>query len=536
MKINRVVFLVLTLVTFLGGCQVQPASPEIEPLVTTKPYAILYQAGGNSVSSVVANAAYIESLPFDGIVIDSSGSSLTMQTTAISYSSFLNELTPLQNKFTRMDQNFLLVYTQDPGNLFDNAAWNIVIQNFRTLAKAAKAVGLRGIMFDNEAYYTNGDPSKDWTRYPLHYTTATNPRRTLNAYRDQARLRGKQIMQAMVAEYPNITFFGSLHGPYVSEPLTPSSILGDAGVGNASVHELYGPFFAGFVEGAGAQTTVIDGGEIYPDRSTQDFAGSYRWRKFDLASNATNAAFIPDILRGNAWSSKVNVSFGLYTNPNWNGIVMNDSIMKFTLTNALRRSDGYVWIFNENWPWLTPGGMQASWKTAIQQGKAAVGTWPLAAPPAPTTPSVPAGSNLIANPGFENGAASWQGDTGNIVNNVNAAHSGNRAYRGPSVAGETYVSQAVPFQANRTYQLRAWGGNTNLNQEYGTVGVVMTTTGGRRIEEYVSFKTFNYEERVVEFTTPSDINSMTVAVSRPEDSNYDGVSSFYADDLVLKIK
>jgi hypothetical protein len=112
---------------------------------------------------VARNIDYIESLPFDGItdVIDASHS--LMQGQAISYNEMYNSMAPLSGVLKRMRHNFILAYIDYPGDFFNDGAWNTTAQNFANLAKAARAVGLKGIFFDNEAY------NKRWTNFPENF-------------------------------------------------------------------------------------------------------------------------------------------------------------------------------------------------------------------------------------------------------------------------------------------------------------------------------------------------------------------------------
>src|SRR5262249_30786915 len=151
-------------------------------------------------------------------------------------------LAPLQGKFKHFTQNFVEVMIDNPGDVFDDAAWRTTIENWRLMARAAREAGFVGIFFDNEEY------TGHWLNYPADYP---NPTHTLDEYRTQTRLRGTQIMQAIVAEFPNAVLL-VYHGPYVSEPKTPPSVIaGQSGPGNAS--DLTGPLFSGFLEGLGPQ-------------------------------------------------------------------------------------------------------------------------------------------------------------------------------------------------------------------------------------------------------------------------------------------
>src|SRR5262245_2229113 len=165
---------------------------------------------------IAENFGFLEGLPFDGLVVYVRNTSLTinasqcvMSKVAISYGHISSALAPIKDlPFSRLRDNFAYVVGNSPPDFFDD--WTIPIQNFANLARALKEAGLKGIFFDNEQYSYFGH----WAEYP---GSVAYPAKTLEDYEAQARLRGKQVMEAMVAEFPEIVVL-SLHGPYVSEP------------------------------------------------------------------------------------------------------------------------------------------------------------------------------------------------------------------------------------------------------------------------------------------------------------------------------
>jgi hypothetical protein len=251
----------------------------------------------------------------------------------------------------------------DPGDVFDDAAWAVTIENWRLMARAARAAGFVGIFFDNEEY------TGRWLDYPEDYV---NPVHTLDEYREQTRLRGTQIMEAVVAEFPDVVFL-VYHGPYLSEPKTPTEVIaGQAPPGDDS--DLGGALFTGFVAGLGPASQLIDGGEVYAYRTPEDFTRSYHWRKTGIASAATDSAFIPAELRA-IWPSRVGIAYGVYnlTFPA-SAQPMTPPIMRTTLENALRHADNYVWYYTYQHNWLLPGNMPRCWVEAVEAARAAVGT------------------------------------------------------------------------------------------------------------------------------------------------------------------
>jgi spherulation-specific family 4 protein len=311
-------------------------------------------------SFIKANQGHLDGLPFDGIVVYMRKPDLTdnittgvMTAQPLELQRIVDVLAPIKGlSFRSLTSNFAAVISNTPPDFFDD--WETVVQNFRKLAKAAKDAGLKGIYFDNETYFA------PWTRYPdgVKYKT-----RSLKEYQDQAILRGRQVMEAMVAEYADIAVI-TLHGPYISEPKASAPLFPQW----QSSNQLAGPFFVGFFAGTKAGTCV-DGGELYHLRTPEEFEASYQWRKRTIASEEINCAFLPKDLRA-PWP-KVSIGFGVYDKP-FGGKAMNAEILRSTIGNALRRADDYVWFYVEGPTFLRPpaqGGASQSWVDAVRQGR-----------------------------------------------------------------------------------------------------------------------------------------------------------------------
>ncbi len=325
---------------------------------TDKPYLVL--AGDFTPTNVNANISYIETLPFDGGIITPVTSWIIANGNSHpGYGALWNEIKDMN--FRKWDKNYLLLMIGNPPDFFDD--WSNVIAYWRDYAKAAKAMGtFAGIAFDNEEY-----AGPVWG-----YPGAVNYRnRSLQAYRDQARLRGRQIMQAMQEEFPDISVI-HYHGPYASDPNTPNAV---------SLYQLepdesnlMGSFFMGMVEAKNATSKVIDGGEVYQYRTPDEFKNSYQWRKYTMASSSNNSPVIPRNERS-AYPDNVSISFGLY-NYNWTqwvdgtGHPMNPSIMENVVEYSLNNADDVVWLYTEDMNWAG-GGVSSAWINAVRNGREA---------------------------------------------------------------------------------------------------------------------------------------------------------------------
>jgi hypothetical protein len=309
---------------------------------------------------IINHIGYIESLPFDGMFLNSVSGWNIMNGQSVSYDSIFSEFAVLKGAFKKFKSNFISVFINFPGDLWDDNAWAITAQNFGNMAKVAKELGFIGIEFDNEEYR-----KIKWLDYGKDYN---NSKYTLQQHGDKTSERGMQLMKAMVAEFPEIEII-HLHGPYLSEPNYTIPTVNIEQAGNWDDQELLGPFFVGMVIGKGEKASVIDGGEQYQYRTERDFSHSYNLRKYEIASEETDSWFIPISLR-RIWPNQVDVSFGVY-NRTWKpeNYPMSVEIMKTTLTNALKATDKYVWFYTEGDSWLTPGKIPEEWVNMVNNVK-----------------------------------------------------------------------------------------------------------------------------------------------------------------------
>jgi hypothetical protein len=335
-------------------------------------------------SYVKANVSYIDSLPFDGIAFHFPSGYTLMDGTLHSTSTLSNEWAPLQGvTWTRMKNNFAVVNVDRPNDFFDD--WTPTIQSFQNLASVLRAVGIQGIMFDNEEYQRN-----IW-HYPANVSYSAT--KTLAQYYDQARLRGGQIITAVQAAYPGIEFMVLL-SPADNCPSTPD--VDDAWTRDPS--NLAGAFTVGMM--ASSTKAIIDGNEIgYNYRTQAEFDGSYNWRKSGIVTSQVKCAFIPATLQA-TWSNKISISEGVYNlGLNYaNGVykAMSPAIMQQVLGMALLGVDKYAWLYwegTQNWynPVGSTYGVPTNWYDAVKQAWLATRSPTNTGnpPPAPTGLTIP---------------------------------------------------------------------------------------------------------------------------------------------------
>jgi len=307
--------------------------------------------------------AVMETVPFDGIVIapryttpEGGGGSLDWQTfgkQAVDPALVEPLIADLQaTKFDRFTDNFLRMNTT-PGDVdwFDD--FSPVLHNARLCARIAKQGGLKGILLDVEQY------QKALFAYPQ----VQHKEKSFAEYAAQARARGREVMQALNSEYPDITIMLTFGYVLPWRGMLPGFDLSEASEG------LLAPFLDGLIEAASAQTTIVDGWELSYGYKTRDrFLEAYNF----MHNTALELCAVPS-----AYRCKAQAGFGIwmdYDSGGRKGFFPNDfSRNHFTpwefhraLVNALRVSDEYVWVYTERLNWWTRENLSDAYFQALR--------------------------------------------------------------------------------------------------------------------------------------------------------------------------
>jgi hypothetical protein len=327
------------------------------PLDLDRPPIIAFMSSVSARTQfILENRTYIETLPFEGMVINIPASWNAMTPGAVVREDDVREwLAPLTD-FNANKFNYLVIENDKPGDLFDDPAWAQATANWRIIAQVAAETGFRGILFDNEEYQIH------WDNFPDDVAPEGHAR-GVAAYQAQSQLRGAQIMQAVTDVFPAAQV-AVAHGPYLSVPdsaAAPPGILLQAG--GWDDQELMGPFFTGLVAGAARGTTVIDAGEIYTLRSAADFAESFAYR--DSLGGLIPWPTAPDVVAN--WSARVDAGHMIYTDTFPAGFSQTPATLTTTLQNALNHSEGAVFVFTEeaHADFFTPQSGAAPWIAAV---------------------------------------------------------------------------------------------------------------------------------------------------------------------------
>lgn len=244
--------------------------------------------------------------------------------------------------FTKFKHNFLL--TGATGNKseiadwFDDRYWEDIASHLGLAAEAARKSGCKGLVFDAETY----------SKFRWNYRPDSG--RSYEETAKKARMRGRQVMKAVKAEYPDavILFYWFLSMSGLSQPENFPKI----GYG------LYPSFINGFLDELPPRMILVDGvenGYWYKNK------GSYL-NTYQKIRSASNPSIAPE--NREKYRLQVRAGFGLYLDSHIirSGYsvppVKGSQVRAFRnqLTNALEASDQYVWLYGERRTWFSDDG------------------------------------------------------------------------------------------------------------------------------------------------------------------------------------
>jgi hypothetical protein len=262
-------------------------------------------------------------------------------------------------KFKKFTDNFARFSVTASRDLTDKTvvdwfdSWDAILHNSALAATTVKEGGQKGLLFDIEAY---AGPLWD---YKKQRDTST---KSYKEYAAQARLRGKQVMNAFQEAYPGITILlaegytlpyrDAWPWPYKAGP---NSFPENSAHPDKLKHIPYGllaPFLDGMADAAAPTTKIIDGGEgTYTHRTKADFA---RFRKGFSTGVLPMVGISPEKYRQ---TFKLGLATWIDVNwrqeYGWNGTDFTKNFwqpkdFQAALENALDESDEYVWLYSES--------------------------------------------------------------------------------------------------------------------------------------------------------------------------------------------
>ena len=350
--------------------------------------------------NLIKHYKMINKLPFSGFVMV--GESFTKEVmhgeVELEYKKVWSELKGLKGLY-RDKEIFLQINIDFPADFWDDKGWSCVYHNFEVVAKVAKELNFKGIVFDDEPYSKRAEKMSNFKFPARSEIRATSKRWEIKgsekewvdkrAYRNpsynfkehmaKVTLRFKEIMQKMLKVYPELTLL-VYNGPSFAHVNSNRKDIIVTDVGLAREHEYKGAIFLGFKEGLEENATLYDMGESYRYRTNQHFKHAYEWRKFDIArasSNRVDSAYqwsIPK-LEQPSWSSDVNIGFMVFNKGQKSNYQEFNTQKKATLKDiektlkkALYYSDGYVIYYCQDQDWLLPNQahpLQKGWREMI---------------------------------------------------------------------------------------------------------------------------------------------------------------------------
>jgi hypothetical protein len=241
-----------------------------------------------------------------------------------------------KRQWGRLTDNFWVCwsYAGQPGQFdwFDDMS--MIVNNFRLAAAAAKQAGFKGLAFDPELY----DGVALFRYYEgLKYFGI----KSLQEYQEQVCRRGAEIMRAIKESFPDITVFFLFGGNPAED--------------GKSYADLLGPFIDGFLSECGPEATVVDGCEEAYYASTEADLADHRAR---IAEKKRACSRVPEKYRQHLkvglglWpdaGNKAGMSFDLQ---DFQRNYRTPDELAYTLHQALRYSDGYVWLWRGSFKWL----------------------------------------------------------------------------------------------------------------------------------------------------------------------------------------
>ena len=416
-----------------------------------------------------ANLAAMEQQPFDGVALYAYGSvasgkpvplHVAFGTQAWQRAWFQNCVDDLRAcKFQKFTDNFVLLGA-NPGDVdwFDDDGWRAIVEHWRIAAWLAKQGGLKGLLFDPEPY------APPFSQF-LFDTQPDKARHTFAEYQAQARLRGRQIMQAVAAEFPDIVLFS-----YFLNSVQPGGAPQPARL----AHEGYGllpAFLDGWLDALPPGATLVDGCE-----SSYLYNSAERFLAATVRIKGDAQQFVAPENRAK-YRAQVQAGFGIYLDAYWNPPNSSWHIVAASnetraarlgqnVAAALRAADEYVWIYGEKfrwWPTPNQNVRPQSWPEALPGCAAELGmardanAYARECVAAGKSRDVLKNGEFAAEPGkkMPDGWNCWQGEKshGQFTWEAGAGTAGKNAARASGVHDGCFI-QGFPVQPGERYAVQ----------------------------------------------------------------------------------
>ncbi len=373
------IFRALGLVLTAGAVMLTPApSRGGEPADAGLPKLIATGWDHPTPAQFRRHIAAFERWPFQGAVIAPTrtgpdgkevGSSFAFGRDHWDEAAFAASTADLQAAKRARGGDYFLLINANPGDVdwFDDDGWAQVVDHWRLLARVARQGGLKGLLYDAEPY---APPHAQFS----YARQEGRDRHSFAEYAARARDRGRDVMRAVVAEYPNITILAyrlisDLPMPAPGQPDALSMLEGH-------VYGLCPAFLDGWLDAAPPSVVIVEGNEnAYRYNSVAEFDHAY-------VTLTTRAPRLLSPENRAKYRAQVQISHGIYLDTHgnppsspWYIDPMGGSRgarLEANVAAALHACDGYVWIYGEKgrwwpsdgsgfpaWPEVIPGADQA---------------------------------------------------------------------------------------------------------------------------------------------------------------------------------
>jgi len=252
-------------------------------------------------------------------------------------------------RWTTFTDNFLC-FNFSPGTIAwdDDEGWTNLCNKTALCAQIAKETGLKGFSADFEPY------GKRMFQY------STDSGRSFEETLQLARKRGKQWMEAIASQYPDMVLFTLFIADFYCVPagydVRPEYTLKPHHYG------LLPAFFDGMLDAVPSKMRIVDGCETgYYLNGYDEFCRS----ALAIRSNGGPAIRLVAPENREKYINQVQVGFGfyldMYTNPEGHKYYRGPKDdgtrldrLEENLSAALKAADQYVWLYGERYCWWKP--------------------------------------------------------------------------------------------------------------------------------------------------------------------------------------
>ncbi len=287
----------------------------------------------------------------------------------------------------RFTDNFIVLYAASSMDWFSDADWKKVTENVRFCARAAKAGGCRGVVWDPEPY----GGINPW----VHAKQQRAGEKTFPQYEEIVRRRGAQFVRAFAREFPEgkllslrwLSDFGD-GSPWSGRILNEPDLVKREAMIPDMYYGLHRAFLNGVLDAAPKSLVITDGDEdAYYFTSAKEFYKSY-W----LIKNKAQELVAPE--NRAKYRAQVQVSQALYVDYVFAKLEsLGDWFPKYLVQQAheltpeqrakwfehnvyyaLATADEYVWCYSEKMNWwkgeAIPPGLEEAIRSARQKYEA----------------------------------------------------------------------------------------------------------------------------------------------------------------------